>query len=112
MLRSQILLLSAALIPTGYLHAQKLPFTSYGIATLTGRNICQLQGEFPKTEGVYLDHQKQHAVQYRDRDGVAAIFLLSNPSSRNCGIVDASLELTPLIKPGESTEFKCYTGRE
>jgi hypothetical protein len=112
MLRWQVLLLSATVITTGYLCAQEVPFTSDGIASLTAKNICQLQGEFPKTDGVYLDHRKQHVVQYRERDGVVVIFLLSKPSSRNCGIVEASVNLTPLVKRGESVEFKCYSGSE
>lgn len=88
-----------------------LPFTSAGIALLKGKNICDLQGEFPVGVAVFLDHQKKHTLDYRERDGVSAVFLLSKPSV-NCGLVDAVLDLTPLIKTGETLEFKCYTSKE
>ena len=58
-----------------------------------------------------LDHKKEHAVQYRERDGIIAVFLLSRPTL-HCGVVDAALDLTPLIRKGEAVEFKCYTDRE
>jgi hypothetical protein len=93
-------------------NGQQVPFTSAGIASLRGKDVCKLQGEFPKRLGVYLDHRKEHAIQYREADGVTAIFLLRKPLSDDCGIVDAVLDLTPLIKVGESPEFKCYTGNE
>lgn len=67
MLRWQVLLISVSLITAGYLRAQEVPFTPDGIASLTGRNICKLQGEFPKSLGVYLDQQREHVVQYRER---------------------------------------------
>ncbi len=112
MLRWQVLVVVVILIATGQLRAQEIPYTSKGIATLVGRNICDLQGDFPKSMGVYLDRQKEHAVQYRERDTVIAIFLLSKPSSPKCGIVDAYVDLTPLIRAGETPEFKCYVGTE
>jgi len=88
-----------------------IPFTSAGIASLRGKNICDLQGEFPVGVAIFLDHKKQYVLDCRERDGVYAVFLLSKPS-KNCGLVDAVLDLTPLIKAGESLEFKCYTGTE
>ncbi len=110
MLRWQVLVLAVTSIVAGHLRAQEVPFSSNGMATLIGRNICEIQGEFPKSMGVYLDRQKQHAVQYRERDSIVAIFLLSEPSSPKCGIVDAYLDLTPLVKSGETPEFKCFAG--
>lgn len=90
---------------------QSVPFTPAGISLLKGKNICNLEGEFPEQLGVYLDHRKEHAVQYRERDGITAVFLLSRPTL-HCGVVDAALDLTPLIRKGEALEFKCYTDRE
>jgi hypothetical protein len=89
----------------------EIPFTHEGIESLKGENICDLQGKFFVRVGVYLDHRKQYLLDYRERDGVYAVFLLSKPSP-NCGLVDAVLDLTPLIKTGESMEFKCYTSHE
>ena len=89
----------------------EVPFTPAGIASLKGKDVCNLEGEFPEQSGVYLDLRKEHAVQYRERDGVIAVFLLSSPTLR-CGVVDASLDLTSLIRKGETVEFKCYTNRE
>ena len=100
--------ISSALIAASQ---DKIPFTSTGIASLKGQNICNLEGEFPSQFGVYLDHAKEHVVQYRERNGIVAVFLLSSPTLR-CGIVDAALELTPLVRKGEVPEFKCYTDRE
>lgn len=88
-----------------------IPFTSAGIASLVGKSICDLQGKFPLGVAVYLDHRKQYALDYRERDGTIAVFLLSKPVAQ-CGRVDAVLNLTPLIKTGESPEFKCYTDHE
>jgi hypothetical protein len=107
-----LLMFGVALISFCHAGARQVPFTPAGISSISGKNICELQGEFPRQLGVYLDQRKEHAVQYRERDGVIAIFLLSKPSSANCGVVDAVLDLTPLIKAGESPEFKCYTGHE
>jgi hypothetical protein len=88
-----------------------IPFTPGGIRSIGGKNVCQFQGEFPDQLGVDLDRRKEHAVQYRERDGVIAVFLLSNPALR-CGLVDAALDLTPLIRKGETVQFKCYTPHE
>ncbi|MBI3555431.1 MAG: hypothetical protein HY074_04110 [Deltaproteobacteria bacterium] len=100
-----------ALFPFTYAMGDKVPFTSKGFASLKGKNMCTLEGEFPKELGVFLDLHKKHAVHYRERDGVIVVFLLSRPTLR-CGVVDAVLDLTPLIRPGESPEFKCYTSHE
>ena len=62
--------------------------------------------------GVYLDGQKEHVIKYLSRDGMTVVFLLGKPLSENCGIVDAVLDLTPLIKGEETPEFKCYTDTE
>jgi len=61
--------------------------------------------------GVYLDGAKEHSVDYRQRDGVIAVFLVSNPTG-NCGVVDAALDLTRLVRKGETIVFKCYTSKE
>jgi hypothetical protein len=94
------------------MHASaQVPFTPAGISSLKGKDVCSLQGEFPEQLGVFLDGRKDHAVQYQQRDGVIAVFLLSKPTER-CGVVDAVLDLTSVIKAGESPEFKCYTSHE
>src|SRR5437667_116880 len=102
---------AAALISSLYANAGDVPFTRAGVASLPGKNICNLRGEFPVGVAVDLDLRKEYAVDYRERDGVYALFLLSNPSE-HCGIVNAVLDLTPIIKKGESAEFKCYTNHE
>ena len=89
-----------------------IPLTRAGIASLKGKDICALQGEFPQGIGVYLDHRKEHALDYRVRDGVFSVFLLSRPSTGNCGVVDAVLDLTPLVRTGEKLEFKCSADHE
>jgi hypothetical protein len=89
----------------------EIPFTQQEFASLRGKDICDLQGEFFVRVGVYLDHRKHYLLDYRERDGVYAVFLLSKPSP-NCGIIDAILDLTPLKRTGESMEFKCYTRHE
>jgi hypothetical protein len=88
-----------------------IPFTPAGIASLPGNDVCSLGEAFPNQLGVYLDLAKAHAVQYREQNGITAIFLLSKPTT-HCGIVDTSLDLTPLIRKGETVEFKCYTNHE
>ena len=87
------------------------PFTPARIASLTGKDICSLGETFPKQLGVYLDLEKRHAVQYREKNGIAAVFMLSSPTL-HCGIVDAILDLTPIIRKEETVEFKCYTNSE
>lgn len=104
-------LLLMLLFPFSSAWGGEVSFTPKGIASLVGKDICDLHGEFPVGGAVYLDHRKQVALDYRERDGVYAVFLLSKPST-NCGQVDAILDLTPLIKNSESMEFKCYTKRE
>ncbi|MGB7668940.1 MAG: hypothetical protein WBL66_16920, partial [Candidatus Acidiferrales bacterium] len=59
----------------------------------------------------YLDGRKENLVHYQERDGITAVFLLSKPTDK-CGVVDAALDLTRLIRKGESIEFKCYTAHE
>ena len=88
-----------------------IPLTPAGIASLPGKDVCSLGEEFPKQSGVYLDMAKAHAVQYREQKEITAIFLSSKPTD-HCGIVDASLDLTPVIRKGETVEFKCYTNHE
>ena len=69
---------------------------------------------------MYLDHAKRYSVDYRERDGVVGAFLLSRPTlifrsgkpTLTCGVVDASLDLTRVIRKGEDVEFKCYTTHE
>jgi len=102
-----LLSVSAALGDTN----SRIPFTAAGIRSITGKNVCDFQGEFPEQDGVYLDGQKNILVHYQQRNGVIAVFLLSRPTGR-CGVVDAALDLTPLIRKGESVEFKCYTAHE
>ena len=97
----------------GWANGQGVSFTSVGIASLPGKDICSLQGEFPKRFGVYLDDKKEHAVVYRERDGVIALFLLGESQApQYCGIVDAVLDLTPIIKKGEEPLFKCHVNSE
>jgi hypothetical protein len=88
-----------------------IPFSSAEIAASPGKDICSFGEQFPKQEGVYLDSANQHAVEYREHDGIIGVFLLSKTTT-HCGIIDASLNLTPLIRKGETIEFKCYTNRE
>jgi hypothetical protein len=112
MSRSLLLIAVSVLISFSYATAGDVPFTPAGIASLKGRNICELQGKFYSKVGVYLDGRKEHAVEYLSRDGITVVFLLGEPLSENCGIVDAVLDLTPLIKSGENAEFKCHTDTE
>jgi hypothetical protein len=107
------LTVSLANLTSGQTTDQGVPFTSAGIAALPGRDICDLQGEFPKQFGVYLDDQKDHAVDYRERDGVIALFLLEKSlAPKYCGIVDATLDLTTLRKGEETPLFKCHVNSE
>jgi hypothetical protein len=99
--------------PLGQTTDGSVPFTSGGIASLPGHDICSLQGEFPKQFGLYLDDKKEHSVEYRERDGVIALFLLGKSlPPKDCGTVDAVLDLTPLIKKGEDPLFKCHLNSE
>ena len=111
MFRWILLILSFVLIPFSYASGGEVPFTHEGIISLIGKNICDLQGEFFVGTGVYLNYRKQYILDYRKRDGVYAVFLLSKPSQK-CGLVEAVFDLTPLIKTGEHLEFKCYTKHE
>jgi hypothetical protein len=92
----------------------EIPFSSAGIRSLPGKDICSLQGEFPKRFGVYLGGGEQYSVAYRERDGVIALFLLEkSPSTApNCGIVHAVLDLTNLRRGSEVPEFKCHVNSE
>jgi len=81
-----------------------IPFTAEGIHSIVGEDVCDFQGEFPAQLGVDLDRSKEHAVQFRERNGIIAVFLLSRPVSR-CGMVDAALDLTSVIRKGETVEF-------
>ena len=101
--------------------APRIPFTRAGIHSIVGNNLCDFQGEgWQDTYGVYLDHAKRHSVDYRERDGVVGVFLLSRPtlvfrsgkSTLTCGVVDASLDLTHVIRKDEMIAFKCYTAHE
>lgn len=94
-----------------------IPFTPASIRSIVGRNICDFHGEFRYTGGVYLDFAKTYSVDYRERDGIAGVFLLNRPTlvfrsgkpTLSCGLVDAALDLTRLIRKSEDVEFKCYT---
>ena len=112
MSRSSLLIAVSVLVSFSYATAGDVPFTPAGIASLRGKDICELQGKFYSKMGVYLDRQKDHVVEALERDGMTVVFLLEKPLSDNCGIVDAVLDLTPLIKSGENPEFKCYTDTE
>lgn len=99
----------------------RIPFTPDGIRSIIGKNLCDFQGEeWEHTYGVYLDHAKRHLVDYRERDGVVGVFLLSKPTlvfgsnkpTLTCGVVDASLDLTRVIRKNETFAFKCYTAHE
>lgn len=89
----------------------QVPFTPAGIRSIRGRNICDFEGKYFEGIGVYLDREKTHSVDERESNGVDAVFLLSKPTE-HCGIVESTLDLTRLIRRGESVEFKCYTGHE
>ena len=80
------LLLAIVLVSASRVSAGEVPFTHAGIMSLKGKDICSLQGDFPKTDGVFLDRHKEHAVKTLDRNGVLALFLLSKPLSDNCGV--------------------------
>lgn len=101
--------------------AHRIPFTPDGIRSILGENLCDFQGEeWQGTYGVYLDLAKRHLVDYRERDGVVGVFLLSKPAlvfrsnkpTLTCGTVAASLNLTYLIRKNETLAFKCYTAHE
>jgi hypothetical protein len=90
-----------------------IPFSPAGISSLPGKDICNLRGEFPKQFGVYLDDEKKHSVEYRERDGVIALFLLEESlPPKYCGVVDAVLDLTSLRKADEAPLFKCHVNAE
>lgn len=92
----------------------KVPFTSAGIRSIVGRDICDFEGQQTMAGvGVDLDLKKEYAVEdlESDDDSVLGVFLVRKPTLR-CGIVDASLDLTPLMRTGENAEFKCHTIRE
>jgi|SRR5579862_1726806 hypothetical protein len=112
MSRSSLLTTVLVLISFAYANAGDVPFTPAGIASLKGRDICELQGTFYSKVGVYLDGRKEQAVKYLERDGMIVVFLLGKPLSDNCGIVHDVLDLTPLITSGENVEFKCQTDTE
>ncbi|MEQ1741458.1 MAG: hypothetical protein ABL869_03015 [Candidatus Nitrotoga sp.] len=100
------------LIPIcSYADEHTTPFTSEGLNTLKGKDICSIEGEFSGELGVYLDGHKDYSVVYRERDGVIAAFLLSHPTN-NCGKVEAVLNVTKTIKKEEFIEFQCYTKHE
>lgn len=89
-----------------------IPFTAAGIRSIVGKNVCQFSGwRSFEGDGVYLDFNKLHSVDWAVHDGVSAVFILSKPTD-HCGIVDAALDVTHLTRKGESVEFKCYTGHE
>jgi hypothetical protein len=105
-----LLLISNALAQT---RQQDVPFTSAGIASLPGHDVCSLQGEFPNQFGLYLDDKKESAVQYMERGNIIAVFLLSNSMPPSyCGKVEAALDLSPLRKKGEVPLFKCHVNKE
>ena len=110
---SRVLILSLIAVATCFGQSGDIPFTRAAIASLKGKNICDLQGQFLHSFGVYLNAKKEHLVEYRERDGVIALFLSEVKStSDDCGTVEAVLDLTDVIKPNETTEFKCYTKHE
>lgn len=90
---------------------KSIPFTQQGISSIKGKDVCDFSGQFPEQFGVYLNGKKENLVHYQQRDGIIAVFLLSKPTGR-CGVVDAALDLTPLVRKGENVEFKCYTAHE
>src|SRR5437016_1102373 len=86
----------------GQANRSDVPFTSAGLETLPGKDICSLQGKFFNKSGGSLDAKWGHSVEYLARDGVIALFLLdkSGPPAY-CGTVRDVVDLTPLIKAGE-----------
>ena len=111
MTRWSLMTLGMALLSFASAKTGEVPFTSAGIPSIQGRNICQFQGKFYEGVGVFLDGKKEYSVQYLVRDGVEAVFLLGRPLTEhgNCGTVISFFDVTPLIEEDESVEFKCYT---
>lgn len=107
-----ISLLGALLYTAAYGQTtHKIPFTSAGIRSIVGRDICDFVGHQTMAGvGVHLDLKKEYAVEdlVSDDGDVAGVFLIRRPTLR-CGTVDASLDLTPWMRTGEDAEFKCYT---
>ena len=98
----------------GQITAHKIPFTVAGIHLIVGRDICDFEGQqFLAGVGVDLDLKKEYAVVnlVSDDGNVVGIFLLRKPTLR-CGIVDASLDVSHVIRKGEGVELKCYTAHE
>jgi hypothetical protein len=92
----------------------KIPFTTAGIRSIVGRNICDFEEHQSLAGvGVDLDLKNEYAVEDLGSDDgdVVGVFLVRKPTLR-CGIVDASLDLTHVIRKGEHDEFKCYTAHE
>lgn len=120
-----VLMLGALLCTGAFAQTtHKIPFTTLGIRSIVGRDVCDFQGtEKPEEwqlDGVYLDRAKRYSVDYKERDGIAAVFLLSKPylvfrtgkATLACGVVDASLDLTHVIQKDDTPSFKCYTAHE
>lgn len=110
----RVVLMFAMLLPIctlGQTSSSKVPFTAAGIRSMPGKNICDFQGQFLYASGVYLNQARGYSLDYRERDGILAVFLLSKPTD-HCGIVDAALDLTALVRKDENIEFKCYTAHE
>lgn len=98
----------------GQTTAHKIPFISAGIRSIVGRNICDFEGQQTMAGvGVDLDLKKDYAVEdlVSDDSAVWGVFLIRKPTLR-CGIVDASLDVSFLIRKGEEVAFKCYTAHE
>jgi hypothetical protein len=98
----------------GQTTTRKIPFSSVGIRSIVGKDICDFEGQrFLAGTGVDLDLKKEYAVVnlVSDDGNVVGIFLLRKPTLR-CGIVDASLDVSHVIRKGELVELKCYTAHE
>ena len=93
--RSSLLTTVLVLISFAYANAGDVPFTPAGIASLKGRNICELQGTFYSKVGVYLDGRKEHAVKYLERDGMIVVFIVRDTSFRQRRDRGCHLELDP-----------------
>lgn len=87
--------------------AGQIEFSQAGIAEIRGKSICEFAGDFSKRLGVLVDGEERYSVEYRERDELIAIFLLSDSRPPDyCGSVLDSKVITPKHK-GDTVLFKC-----
>lgn len=85
----------------------QIEFSKDGIQKIKGESICEFTGEFYKRLGVFTDSSKKYSVEYREREGITALFLLvdSHPPDY-CGQVINS-QIVPITHRGDTVLFKC-----